>query len=170
MATLHQSFHLGQIRRLFRKVLNELQTINVFRRLHISPSVTGNFLVITPSNGAVSQERRRLCDMNLFNPIVMKVDMEVIVTTEGIVESLQHMEDLIEGRFAENDLSRVTFAENRLSNLFESQMMAKGFRKFLLFCEPSSPLFVDELCHVLGKVDDFLIWAKSEIDIATKQL
>ncbi len=96
--------------------------------------------------------------------------MELIVTTEGIIESLQYMEDLIEGRFAENDLSRFIFAESRLANLFESQMMAKGFRKFLLFCEPSSSLFVDELCRVLGKVDDFLIWAQTEIDIATKQL
>lgn len=170
MAGSHQCFHLGQIRRLFRKVLDDLKAIHIFRTLHISPSVTGSFLVAPPSSGAAVWESRQLCDLKLFNPIVMKENMEIIVTPEGIFESLQYMEDLIEGRFSENDLSRAICAENRLANLFESQMMAKGFRKFLLFCEPSSPLFVDDLCHVLGKVDDFLIWAKTEIDIATKQL
>jgi hypothetical protein len=100
----------------------------------------------------------------------VKENMELIFTPERIAESLQYMEDLIEGRFAKNDLGKARFAENRLSNLFESQMKVKGFRTVICFCEPSSPLFVDELCSVLGKVDDFLFWAKAEIDIATRQL
>ena len=47
----------------------------------------------------------------------MKENMELIFTPGCIVESLQYMEDLIEGRFAKNDLSKARFAENRLSNL-----------------------------------------------------
>jgi hypothetical protein len=80
MAGSHQCFHLGQIRQLFRKVLNELKAINVFRRVHISPSVTGNFLVAPLQKGVASWESRQLCDVKLFKPIVMKEDMEVIVT------------------------------------------------------------------------------------------
>lgn len=96
--------------------------------------------------------------------------MKIIMKPESIVESLQHMEDLIDERFSDNDLAKARFAEDRPSNLFKAQMMAKGFRKLLLFCEPCSPLFVNELCHVLGKVKDFLILAKTKIDIATRQL
>jgi hypothetical protein len=104
------------------------------------------------------------------NTYERKENMEIIVNAECIVKSLQNMENLIKRRFSENDLAKVRFAEDRLANLLESEMMAKGFRTFLIFCEPSNPLFVDELCHVHGKVDDFLIFVKSEIDIAIKQL
>ena len=96
--------------------------------------------------------------------------MELSITPESILNSLQYMENLIEGRIADNDLAKVRLAENRIANLFESQLKARGCRELLLFCEPSSVLFVDELFLVLGKIEDFLIWAKSEMDIATRQL
>lgn len=98
------------------------------------------------------------------------MDMELIITKNSVLESLQHMENLIEGEFADNDLAKARFAESRLANLLESQMKVKGFSEFLHFCEPCSPLFADEFCQVQGKIDDFLFWAKAELDIATKQL
>jgi len=96
--------------------------------------------------------------------------MELVVKTEYILDELKFMESLIEGRFSDDDLTKSRYTKDRLVNLIESQITVRGFRTLLHYCEPVSALRADDFCDVLGKVDDFLIWAKLEIHISIKEM
>ena len=85
-----------------------------------------------------------------------------------ILESLEGMKRLI--KFHQyNECRHSTMIEfNLLECLFESQLRVKGFRELLLLCKTTSQLFDDEYFHLLGRVDDFLIFVHDEIKSVKK--
>lgn len=78
-------------------------------------------------------------------------------------ETLEGMERLIKFyKYSECRHSEI-IETNLFECLFDSQMMAKGFRELLLICKPTGQLSEDEYFHLLAQVDDFLIFVHGEI-------
>lgn len=89
--------------------------------------------------------------------------MNLTLDPVKLSETLEDMERLIKFHQHGEYGHPVVMEINLLGCLFESQLKVKGFRELLLLCKTTCQLFDDEYFHLLGQVDDFLIFVHGEI-------
>lgn len=89
--------------------------------------------------------------------------MDLTLDPVQLSETLEDMKRLIKFHQHGEYGYPVVMQMNLLGCLFESQQRVKGFRELLLLCKTTSQLFDDEYFHLLGQVDDFLIFVHGEI-------